>query len=651
MADAAPQDDVLRNIRKLCAKQALPVLVIVGLAPLLVSGLSELDVRAAFQALADLPAWQWLVAVALTAVSYWAIGRYDGVVHQMMRSPTELPTARTAGIVSISLSQCTGFGIIVGTLARWRMLPDTSLPRALGLTAVISTCFLVGWAAVTGFALLAMPSALPLAGWLGAATLLCIGMIAALCLICPTLKLGSITVSLPNLPICAKLVGLAAVDLTAAGLAFWFLLPPDAALSFALLFPAYLIAFTAGLLGSTPAGLGPFEMMLLSLLPLAAEPDLVVALLAFRIVYYLLPASVAAVALFIGPPGSRGSNRPKMHEAGADLPNVLRAVVRQSRRAELALVHQGTHRLLEVVNPRRGWLVGETPSFDVGLTDPFGPAATHKHAIGELASLSQRWSKIPVIYKCSARLAVRARQAGFALAKISQEAVIDPSRFNLQGSAHRQLRRKLRQACKAGVEVAAERGPLSDEQSASLAAIDAAWQFDRPARGFSMGRFCPAYVAWQRRFVAYHRGAPIAFITLHSNQHEWVLDLIRHNPDIPDGTMHALVLAAIDEAEALACTRFSLAALPLPPDNSEPWFVRLMRRRLCNEAAGLRQFKNCFAPRYEPLYAAAPSWPTLLWAGWEISRAILHPEPLPERPVQKDTIVPLTSEASIQRAA
>ena len=91
--------------------------------------------------------------------------------------------------------------------------------------------------------------------------------------------------------------------------------------------------------------------------------------------------------------------------------------------------------------------------------------------------------------------------------------------------------------------------PLAD-----LTRLDAEWKaLHGIARGLSTGRFAPSYVARQRVFGARIDGDLVAYITLHENQNQLCLDLMRHGADLPDGTMHALVTAAAREAAGWAC--------------------------------------------------------------------------------------------------
>ncbi|MBM7069703.1 phosphatidylglycerol lysyltransferase domain-containing protein [Actibacterium sp. 188UL27-1] len=654
MQSAKSRSQIRANLGRLCLKQVMPLLVMAALAPLLIKGLADIDLHVAANALHDLSVWQWFAAVGLTGVSYWAIGRYDGAVHRLMNSRTDQHTARAAGIVSISLSQCMGFGIIVGTLARWRMLPDTSLSRALALTAVISLCFLAGWTVIIGITLMLFPATLPYGRVLGVLIVLAALGYGIVALYQPKLTVGKFRISVPNLPISLTLVGLAAIDLTAASLAFWCLLPAGSPIDFAMLMPAYLLAFTAGLVASTPAGLGPFEVTMLGLLPAAAAPQLVVAMVAFRIVYYLIPACIAAIALAAGPKTRTKQDHPEHFAPGTVLPSVLQAALAQGPRAELGLIHQGTHGVLQAARPRRGWLMHETDACLVGLTDPFGPEAVYGQSLKDLCATGENSGRVPVVYKCASRMAARARGLGFRVVKIAEEAVIDPDGIDLQTPVYRQLRRKLRQSMKAGIDIRAERGPLSNRQAVAFAAIDRAWQEAHgTARGFSMGRYDRTYVAWQRRYVAYHKGRVVAFATFHSIQEEWALDLMRHLPGIPDGTMHALIWAAIEDALALDCPRLTLAALPVAETTETDTLSRLARRMFnaASRADGLRQFKTCFAPKYQPLYMAAPTWSGLLIAVWDITRAIARPGTLPDRALPEDEITPHQAQQLEKRAA
>ena len=218
-----------------------------------------------------------------------------------------------------------------------------------------------------------------------------------------------------------------------------------------------------------------------------------------------------------------------------------------------------------------------------------------------------------------------ARKAGWALLHIADEAVIDTGYYDTNRPAFRRLRRKLRNVAKAGVEL---RHP-THLPLAEMARVDAAWQASHGrARGGTMGQFEAGYVSAQHCVLAYAQGRLVGFVSFHMGPQDWCLDLVRHVDDLPDGTMFALVDAAICQARAAGITQVNLAAIPACPNPASGfwrWFG--LQMVLHGGGSGLRQFKSAFAPTWHPRYAAAPNWPALTLALADITRAVHHPDP------------------------
>jgi phosphatidylglycerol lysyltransferase len=77
-----------------------------------------------------------------------------------------------------------------------------------------------------------------------------------------------------------------------------------------------------------------------------------------------------------------------------------------------------------------------------------------------------------------------------------------------------------------------------------------------------MGRYSRDYLSRQRVYIAWQAGQPVAFASFHQTPNEWALDLMRHGPRLPNGTMQSLVQTAIDDAALAGVPRLSLAAVP-----------------------------------------------------------------------------------------
>jgi phosphatidylglycerol lysyltransferase len=602
------------------ARQLLPFLLAFGLIWYLSRHLASIDPDLVASELSTITPLQWLLAVLATGLSFWAVGRYDAVLHRQFGSTVAPSQARRAGIVAIALSQTVGMGLFTGALIRWRMLPGLSLWQCTQLSIAVALSFLAGWAVVAAVAVLIFPVNVP---WLAplAVPVLCLAvLVLAASLLVPA---QLVRLSLPPFRSLIRILALAAVDTGAAALAFAVLVPEASHLSPALLVPAFLVALGVGLATGTPGGVGPFETMLLTLLPVAEPESLLAGILAFRLVYYALPALLAAGVAIIGPRAAAPVVPAPLICPGHPPLHLL-----AKANAEAQLVHQGPFRLWSDRSGQSGWLVAETALSLVTLGDPVGAAPLISYDAPR--HLAQTRDRGLAHYKCSARTAVHLRRSGYRLVRTGAEAWIDPARFTLDTPNRASLRRHLRKAERAGIRCEPHKGPGLPMED--LAAISAAWVARHGAeRGFSMGRFHPDHLQGQKLFLARQHGVIVGFASFHATAHHWSLDLMRGSDLAPAGTMQALLVAAI-RAAADEGALLSLAAVPAEHSG---WLSRLIDR--ATGAAGLRQFKSAFAPDWRPLYLAAPGRLALVVAALDIANAIARPGPLKQHPARPRT--------------
>lgn len=591
-----------------CLRWGLPFGVSVVTLWLLAGQIDPADIRSIAATVQQVSSFQILGAVVLSALSFWAVGRYDVVAHRHFQTGVEAKSARNSGIAAVALAQTLGFGLLTGALVRWRMLPGLTMPMALRLSAFVCLSFLGALAFLLAVACLALPA--PSGAALPAMTVLAAALLFLWVLFrSPVLRFGRMTFALPTLPAVAGIVLWAALDTVAAAGAFYLLLPNDG-LGFGAFFPLFLIALGAALLSGAPGGVGPFELSLLALLPHVPAPDLLATILLYRAVYYALPAILAlALCAF---PQPRPFNRTQWRAP-------READLQAAPRSEVGVIRQNGGALLQVAEATLAtWPAGQTR---VGLFDPLSGSVTP--LLPALRQAARKENRLACLYKITARTAISARLAHWHVLRFAQEAVLSPMDFDLNIPSRRGLRRKLRQAEKSGITTCrATRLPL-----AAMTEIDAAWQEERGgARAGTMGCFCPDYIAAQNVFLAYRADDLLGFVSFHVSRQEWCLDLMRSTLNAPDGTMHVLVQQAIRAAAEARVPRLSLAAVPEVPALQRGLLGRIWRvltKR--HNAAGLRQFKASFAPRWQPLYAAAPSRTALWLSLLDIARAVHRP--------------------------
>ncbi|MEX0304054.1 MAG: phosphatidylglycerol lysyltransferase domain-containing protein [Leisingera sp.] len=555
--------------------------------------------------LSGLPAWKWAGAALATAFSFWALGRYDSVAHRHLETGLDGPAARPAGMAAIAFSQTAGFGLFTGAYARWRLLPGLSPLQAGQLTALVAATFLAALSVICGAALLLAPPAPGLA-WAGGLILLAAAGISVISFLHPEMPLFCLKLRWPSLTAMAALGFWAVADVAAAGTALWLLLPADAGVAWAPLLTAYTVALGLAVMSSAPGGAGPFELALCALLPAVPDSTLIAGLLAFRLMYYAVPAILSGL-LLVFPRLLPLQNKPL---TDADLMGsraLPPAALPHSRPcSETGIIRQNGGQVQAFGLNQLALL--NTPQSSIALFDPLSGLAAETFT--PLAVYARSRNAAACYYKCSRRTSLMARRSGWRILRVAEEAVLDPMAFTEGGSRRRQLRRKLRHAEKSGLEVYQASGALPFDQ---MQEVDTDWQTAHgTAYGTTMGRFEPGYLSGQEVVLAFQNGKLIGFASFHTSSREWCLDLIRMRPDVPDGTGHALVRAGIAAAAEAGISRLSLAAVP--------------DHRLAKGIdRGLRRFKACFAPQWEPRYMAAPNWLQMALCIAELARLVHRP--------------------------
>lgn len=591
--------------------------------------IAALDWSDVLGAAAGISPTHWALATLATAVSFAALGRYDQLVHGALGTGVDARRTRWSGMAAIALGQMAGAGLLTGALIRWRLMPDLSLGVAGRITLIVTASFLAAWAVLTSFAVLLFLPVGDGASALALAILAASSLLALLAFVLPRLSVAGRHLTLPPLALMARILGLTATDTLAAATVLYLLLPQDALPGFTAFLPAFLLALGAGMVSGTPGGIGPFELMLATLCPDLPAEGFAASLLCYRLVYFAAPALIAGVIVAWSVPGA------KQCQAAPPLPT---AALGNAVRAETGLWRQGMHGLFTLpMAPGTAWLTARAGQAQVALFDPADGDRSLQRLLPAFRAAAGAAGLIPALYKIGPRSAALARRAGWCVHPLAEEFWLRPADFTTDGPARATLRRKIRQADRAGLRIEGfAPGQMQAPLWAAMKRVNHDWAARHGGeRGFSMGRYDTGYLCGQRLYLAWSGTALAGFVSFHPGRREWTLDLMRPAAAAPDGTMQALIIAALADARALGIARLSLAAAPLPRLGlgDTVWTARLgaLTERLTPPLAtnGLRRFKSGFAPNRTRLYLAAPSRPALIWAGAEIARAVRWPGPLP----------------------
>jgi phosphatidylglycerol lysyltransferase len=268
----------------------------------------HLSVHKIYAELRALPLEQILLALAGVMLSYLAVTGYDTLALRSAGKPLAYARTAFASFTSYALSNTLGLPRLTGSGVRYRLYSSWGLgAKESGILAVVTGVTLyVGALAIGGTGLLVeapryetvfhMPAALAYA--LGAA---CLAIACAFLVLAGrrgrTRHIRSVEFPTPGLPVATGQLLVSMADWAGAGLVLFAVLPPDTGLSYLAFLPVFVAACFIGGISGLPGGVGVFEAVILLIVPTQSNEALAASLIAYRVLYYLIPLGVAALLL------------------------------------------------------------------------------------------------------------------------------------------------------------------------------------------------------------------------------------------------------------------------------------------------------------------------------------------------------------------
>lgn len=258
--------------------------------------------------LRSIPGPKLALAFLFTAASYVILTGYDWLALRHIGRRVPYPKIALSSFVSYVFAHNIGLSLLTGGSIRYRTYSAEGL-SALEIGTVTLLCgitFTLGATAIAGLALLLEPaailSAVPLpAGVLRGAGVLClaavVGYVGWSAIRRNPIRLGAWELQPPNASLSLMQVFLAVTDIAVTTYALFVLLPSADGISFVAFLGVYVLAIVAGIISHIPGGVGVVEGVVLLLMPEAPVDALLASLLAFRVIYYLIPLCIAALLL------------------------------------------------------------------------------------------------------------------------------------------------------------------------------------------------------------------------------------------------------------------------------------------------------------------------------------------------------------------
>jgi len=251
---------------------------------------------------------QLLEAVVLTCAGYACLTLYDALGLRFAAVRVSYARLALISFMSYAIGHNVGFNTLSGGAIRYRAYSPLGLSaKQIGTVIAFGTLtFGLGAASLLGFSLLSqarlsatllhVPALLVTVA--GCVLLGGVGSYLWLALSRhESLRYGKLAIPVPSGRIAFAQIAVAGTDLLCAAGVLFVLLPPQVAIGFSAFASFYLIAITAGIISNVPGGVGVFESVFLLLFRSVPADQLLGALLAYRVIYYFGPFSVALALL------------------------------------------------------------------------------------------------------------------------------------------------------------------------------------------------------------------------------------------------------------------------------------------------------------------------------------------------------------------
>lgn len=304
----------------------------------------------------NIPFGNLVAACVACLTGYVALSFYDYLALRYVGKRLSWWKWMLAGVLGFAVSNNAGHAVVSGGAVRYRlytrwriragdiikMLTFSGFTYFLGLAAiVVAGYFLVPGEIFdqTNFASVGMNV---LFGICGAA--LAAYFIMTILFRNKTVKIINLEFRVPTTEVAIFQTFLGAMDSVLAGLVLYFVLIPFVEIPFTTFIGVFVIAQATGVFSQVPGGIGVFETVFMLALPGEENRAIVfAALIAFRIIYYLVPLLGTGMLFLIYENNLRSRMRRWMAEAKATATNVGHRVTERATHVK-EYVHDITHK-------------------------------------------------------------------------------------------------------------------------------------------------------------------------------------------------------------------------------------------------------------------------------------------------------------------
>lgn len=270
--------------------------------------LSKYDLEDIKNALLDIPAKNLIYACIASFFGYIALSSYDFLAIKYIGKKVAAWKWILAGFIGFSISNNAGHAIVSGgairyrLYTRWRFHAEEIVKMITfsGFTYLVACFFLI----IVGYLITpdhafgegGVSKTVTTITAIGSAIGLCVYLGGCLFYKKPIIIKG-MEFEVPNIKMALAQIIIGAADILMASSVLYFSLTSFVPIKFDVFIGVFIIAQVLGVFSQVPGGLGIFEGLFLYILPNSEENTVAVfgALIAYRIIYYLLPLLISGI--------------------------------------------------------------------------------------------------------------------------------------------------------------------------------------------------------------------------------------------------------------------------------------------------------------------------------------------------------------------
>lgn len=272
--------------------------------------LKNIELHTIINQLQIIPYTNWLLAIGAALLSYIALATYDYLALMHIRKKVSWLFVLLCSFTSYALSHNIGASVFSGAVIRYRAYKTKGLTgsEVAVLVAFCSFTFVLGIILIAGILLIFSPEVFQNL-WSKESTwvLRLLGSILLFLLLLyvlgswlhlPPLKINKKTQLIyPKLPIVFRQFIIAPLEIICSSFIIHIILPEAVRPDFIVTLGVFIASFSGTLLSNAPAGgIGVLELIFLTGMPNVPKPELLSALIVFRLLYLIIPL---IISLFI----------------------------------------------------------------------------------------------------------------------------------------------------------------------------------------------------------------------------------------------------------------------------------------------------------------------------------------------------------------